>query len=251
MRQMSILFRCTFGLRSVPCESAHNYFWDPDPVVDARGPLVAWPNGGCPGSPATAAWAAATAALSSSFEKELSDEGEASVIVFVLRGECSFADKVLTILNVASHDATARPMLIAAVVIVDVPPPARLGGVAVAAPLAAPGLGDVHGIHVPVVMVAHADAEQLFPGQFHGPTSTGPAVVGAAVGPTVAVAPANAPHTASEASSTTVVNEGGHLTGAVVLVSATLDSLRGRGQCQCSVEAPLEMAEWHLMHREG
>lgn len=246
MLQVPPLFRCTFGLRAVPCESAHNYFWDPGPVVDARGPLVAWPNDGCPGSLA-AGWASTTASLRSTFEKVSTDESKASVIVFVLRGGCSFADKVLTILNAVSHAAAARPRIVcAAVAIVDVPSPVQLGGVAVAASaVAVPGLGDVKGIHVPVVMVAHADAAQLFPGQFIGATT-----MGAAGGAAASIDPTNFPQTAFETAGT-VVNDGGQLTGAVVLVSATLDSLRGRGHCQCSVEAPLEMAEWHLMHREG
>lgn len=34
-------------------------------------------------------------------------------------------------------------------------------------------------------------------------------------------------------------------------VSSTLNDLRGSGACQCSVESPKAMEEWHFMHREG
>jgi hypothetical protein len=34
-------------------------------------------------------------------------------------------------------------------------------------------------------------------------------------------------------------------------VSSTLNDLRGSGACQCSVESPTAMEEWHFMHREG
>ena len=248
-----LLPRCTFGEKAVPCVAAHNYFWDPDPVVNARGPLVMWPGDGCGMSAATVLWANVTAFLHSADNDSSGDEIESnSIIVLVRRGGCSFADKVLAILKAASSNETAvQPIRCGAIVIVDSPQPLQSGDAfldVAPPPLTAPGFGVATGIQVPVVMVTHADAADLLPDQSSVEVASD-GVVDATVSHDSTTGADSASALGAKVG---VVKEGGRpLTGEVVLVSATLDSLRGRGQCQCSIEAPTEMAEWHLMHREG
>ena len=136
----------------------------------------------------------------------------ASVVLFVQRGGCSFADKVASLISITSQ--------VEAVVIIDLPESLEL---------VAPGFGDRKDINLPVVMVRWSTAQNIFPGKLvlenrekHGGLNPGDDT-----------------------------SENPLLLGSVTLVSATLDELRGRRTCQCSVEAPEEMAEWHFMHREG
>ena len=113
----------------------------------------------------------------------------------------------------------------------------------------APGLGDTRGVQVPVVMVASEVGRRLFGGAAHG-------------GDTAHARASGAKRRADDepldgaggllfAGESAASQSGGRLAGRVELVSATLDSLRGRGRCQCQVESPDTMREWHFMHREG
>ena len=257
-KRLNPLSRCSFGEKLVPCVAAHNYFWDPDPVVNARGPIIVWPNNGCEIEPVAKSWANITASVRLTENDGSGDENEpSSVIVFVRRGGCSFADKVLTILAATTgSDSAVQPVQCAAIVIVDSPQPARSDDASLNTappPLTAPGFGDVPGIHVPVVMVAHADVAMFNWNPYEVETNVDGLVHAhfeSFDASSTDVHRANPNHSDEEVAEVTIKGSP-RLIGEVVLVSATLDSLRGRGQCQCSVEAPLEMAEWHLMHREG
>ena len=143
---------------------------------------------------------------------------DSGFVVVVRRGGCSFSDKVVTILAAVAA---------VAVVIVDHD----------GSELMAPGLGDTRGIRIPVVMVPFHVGSDLFPEAFTG--------AGAAD------ARGSAASSFAAASSSLAAATPGRPVGSVALVSATLDELRGRGACQCSVEAPGPLAEWHVMHREG
>jgi len=141
---------------------------------------------------------------------------DSGFVVVVRRGGCSFSDKVVTILAAVAA---------VAVVIVDHD----------GSELMAPGLGDTRGIRIPVVMVPFHVGSELFPASF---TGVGAIDTRAGVG-------------AIDTRASAVPSFAGSRFGSVALVSATLNELRGRGACQCSVESPGPMAEWHVMHREG
>jgi len=313
----------------VPCAAAHNYFSDFPPVVTAKGGLHLWPSDGCtsssssssgkpsgglsrgPRPPAGSSLAGSHVAaspqggggneggdLQESSGNASDESGEVQgPIVFVRRGGCSFAEKVLNILHVGAAGllaggdtvvATERESApISTVVIIDTPPAGdQVANAATAATAAsatsaasaevlrgdflprpapfgaslassdvpfalpqAPGLGDTRGVQVPVVMVASEVGRRLFGGAAHGGDTTHARASGAKR--RADDEPLDDAGGLLFAGESAASQSGGRLAGRVELVSATLDSLRGRGRCQCQVESPDTMREWHFMHREG
>lgn len=225
---------CNFGGLETPCEAAHNYFFDFPPEVNASGSLFLWENNAC--SPAHV--------LNTKNVTETSTRAALDdVIAFVLRGGCSFAAKVQNILASTGVDDAFPHRRVAAVAIVDYQ--GSLG-------LEAPGLGEARGVDVPVVLVPYATAARLFPEALTGEMSASgfPATTAAAASDTAA-ALGDRPPLAVSSSAAGSSADPISLDGSVILISATLDSLRGRGTCQCAVEAPTAMRDFHVMHREG
>ena len=195
----------------MPCLAAHNYFFDFPPIVNASGDLVLWAGNGC------SSGGDGGAALPSRNTQQNASEDKSGVVVFVARGGCPFSEKVLSI--VAADGVVA-------VVIVDLPRSEELQ---------APGLGDARGVGAPVVMVAYETGARLFPERFPPLPST----------QTLNTAPSELDKTSQQRFPSPA------LSGQVVLISATMESLRGTGRCQCAVESPEAMAEFHIIHREG
>lgn len=206
---------CTFGplLQNVSCSAAHNYFHEFNPIVEARGQVVSWKNDACSTNDDEKLFSL----MLINGETEINvvndiskpnEENQLPIIVFVDRGKCSFADKIHSILSSIKH----RQFKVVAIVLVDLPSSEEL---------LPPGLGEAHNIHVPVVMIAHQSALEIFT------------------------------QIKNNDDDVIIDDVSDVMEGNVILVSASIDSLRGKLSCQCAVESPEVMHEFHFMHREG
>mmetsp|Transcript_4655 Transcript_4655/g.5988 ORF Transcript_4655/g.5988 Transcript_4655/m.5988 type:complete len:618 (-) Transcript_4655:63-1916(-) len=220
---------CSFGNVFFKCIAAHNYFHDFDPIENAQGNLIQWYNDACSNDN----YDDMIKSIQSLIENE-NDNQFQNIIMFVHRGGCSFSDKVLSILSSVTsinNQDFIKKLSVVAIVLIDTPSSTTL---------LPPGLGEAKGIHIPVVMIAHESfikiekSLRLMNNEIKKQSD--------AVGEEEDIKKKNI---------RLKKHQSNHYEGSVLLVSASLESLRGKGSCQCAVESPDVMESFHFFHREG